>query len=205
MELEIAPFPPLAAGADAPRKSAAKRSGETAKTVLNLDTAVLDVRRMTEADRLTVANGKTTIELMEAAGRAVALAIRQRWSPRLVTVLCGTGGNGGDGLVTARHLAEAGWPTRVALLGCMDQLSGATRHHAEQWEGDVDSLTPAALDGADLVVDALFGAGLNRALAGPSAEVLTAAESRGLPIVAIDVPSGVMGDTGAAMGAVRAV
>ncbi len=165
---------------------------------------MLDVGRMTEADRLTVASGLTTIELMENAGRAVARAISQRSSPGRVTVLCGTGGNGGDGFVAARQLSGAGWTVRVALLGRREELSGAPRHHAQQWQGEVEPLSPAALDGAELVVDALFGAGLNRALAGPSAEVLAVAARRGLCIVAIDVPSGLMGDTGATLGAVRA-
>jgi NAD(P)H-hydrate epimerase len=172
---------------------------------MNLETALLDVRRMAEADRLTVAAGLTAVELMEHAGRAVAGEIRQRWRPGRVTVLCGTGGNGGDGFVTARLLAAAGWTVRLALLGHPDQLAGATRHHAGLWSGTVEPLAPGALDGAQLVVDALFGAGLDRALAGPAAEVLAAAGNRGLPLVAIDVPSGVMGDTGAALGAVQAV
>jgi len=172
---------------------------------MNLVTALLDVRQMAETDRLTVAAGMTTIELMEHAGRAVAHEISRRWSPGRITVLCGTGGNGGDGFVAARHLSSTGWTVRVAALGSVAQLSGATRHHAGLWRGTVEPLGPAALDGAELVVDALFGAGLNRALEGPSTEVLAAAGRRGLPIVAIDVPSGLMGDTGTAMGAVPAV
>ena len=172
---------------------------------MNLQTALLDVRQMAEADRLSVAGGITAIELMANAGRAVAREIHQRWSPCRITVLCGTGGNGGDGFVTAQHLAEAGWSVRVAPLGAVDELTGAARHHAERWKGTVEPVAHTALEGAELVVDALFGAGLNRALEGPSADVLTAAERRGLPIVAIDVPSGLMGDTGAALGAVKAV
>ena len=205
MEREVALLPPPAANAFAPPSIAAEWVIEPAATGLSLDRAVLDVGRMTEADRLTVASGMTTVELMENAGRAVAHEISQRWKPCRVTVLCGTGGNGGDGFVAARHLAEAGWAVRLAMHGRVDGLSGATRHHAQQWKGKVDPLSTAALDGAELVVDALFGAGLNRALAGPSADVLAAADRRGLSIVAVDVPSGLMGDTGAALGAVRAV
>ena len=205
MEREIALLPPPAVVALVPPNQATGRENEPAATGLSLVKAVLDVGRMTEADRLTVASGVTTIELMENAGRAVAREISQRWSPCRVTVLCGTGGNGGDGFVAARHLVEAGWAVRVAMHGRVDELSGATRHYAQQWKGKVEPLSPVALDGAELVVDALFGAGLNRALAGPSATVLAAAERRGLPVVAIDVPSGLMGDTGAALGAVRAV
>ena len=154
------------------------------------------------ADRLTVATGTPATELMENAGKAVARAIEQRWSARPVIVLCGPGNNGGDGFVAARHLSETGWPVRIALLGPRDHLVGAARHHAELWRGTVEPLTPGVLEGAELVVDSIFGAGLSRALDGSSVETLAAAARRKLPIVAIDVPSGLMGDTGEALGAV---
>ena len=171
---------------------------------MNFQTAVLDGRRMTEANRLTVAAGTPASALMENAGRAVAQQIERRWSARPVAVLCGPGDNGGDGCVAARQLAEAGWPVRLALLGPPDHLTGAARHHAALWRGAVEPLTPAVLDGAGLVVDAIFGAGLSRALEGPAEETLAAAARRGSAIVAVDVPSGVMGDTGEALGAVAA-
>lgn len=171
---------------------------------MNFQTALLDVRRMGEADRLTIAAGTPATELMANAGKAVACEIGQRWPPRRVTVMCGPGNNGGDGFVTARHLAEFGWPVCIALLGSRDHLTGEARHHAEQWRGAVEPLTPAVLDSAELVVDAVFGAGVSRALAGPAADTLAAAARRELPIVAVDVPSGMMGDTGEALGAVAA-
>jgi hydroxyethylthiazole kinase-like uncharacterized protein yjeF len=169
---------------------------------MDTQTALLDVRRMGEADRLTVATGTLATELMENTGKAVARAIEQRWSARSVIVLCGPGNNGGDGFVVARHLSETGWPVRIALLGPRDHLVGPARHHAELWRGTVEPLTPGVLEGAELVVDGIFGAGLSRALDGSSVETLAAAASRKLPIVAIDVPSGLMGDTGEALGAV---
>ena len=172
---------------------------------MNFQTALLDVRQMGEADRLTVASGKTVIELMENAGSAVAHEIEKRWSARSVIVLCGPGNNGGDGFVAARHLSEAGWSVRIALLGSRDHLTDAALHHAELWRGGVQQLVPDALDGAELVVDALFGAGLSRALDKPVAEILSAAACRRLPIVAIDVPSGLMGDTGESLGAVASI
>jgi NAD(P)H-hydrate epimerase len=172
---------------------------------MNFKTALLDVRQMSEADRLTVATGTSSVELMENAGKAVAREIAQRWTARPLVVLCGPGNNGGDGFVTALQLAEAGWTVRIALLGPREKLAGAAAHHAQRWRGPVESLTPAALDGAELVVDALFGSGLTRALEGPAAEILAAAERRALPVIAIDVPSGVMGDTGEALGAAAAI
>jgi NAD(P)H-hydrate epimerase len=160
---------------------------------------------MGEADRLAIAAGTPGEVLMENAGAAVAQAILQRWSARPVAILCGPGNNGGDGFVTARHLALSGWPVRLALLGPRDRLKGDALHHAQRWSGAVEKLTPAVLEGAELVADAVFGAGLTRALEGPAAATLAAASGRGLPIVAIDVPSGLMGDTGEALGAVAAV
>jgi NAD(P)H-hydrate epimerase len=141
---------------------------------------------------------------MENAGKSVARSIVQRWSARPVAILCGPGNNGGDGFVTARHLVEAGWIVRLALLGTRERLAGEARHHAALWRGAIELMTPAALDGAELVIDGIFGAGLSRALEGPAAETLAAAAERRVPIVAIDVPSGVMGDTGADEGAVKA-
>ena len=172
---------------------------------MKLQKALLSVRQMGDADRLTVAAGTPVRTLMESAGKAVAREIERRWPARPVTVLCGPGNNGGDGFVAARLLAEAGWPVRIALLGARSHLAGEARHHAEQWSGTVEPLTPAAIDGAKLVVDAIFGSGLSRALAGPAQETLAAAAHKGLMIVAVDVPSGLMGDTGEAFGAVAAV
>jgi len=169
---------------------------------MNHQTALLSVRQMTEADRRAVDSGIPENMLMHNAGQAVTAEIQRRWSPRPALVLCGPGHNGGDGFVVACRLAEAGWSVRVALLGERERLKDAVRMHADRWRGTVEPLSPAALDGAALVVDAVFGAGLNRALAGTVADTLAAAVHRHLPIVAIDVPSGVLGDTGESLGAV---
>jgi len=173
--------------------------------MLNGSTALLTAAQMAQADRLTVASGISDTALMENAGRPVALAIMQRWTPRPVLVLCGPGSNGGDGFVAARRLAEADWPVRVALLVPREQLRGAAAHHAALWRGPVEALTPAALAGAELIVDAIFGAGLSRALEGAAAQTLAAAAAGKMTIIAVDVPSGLMGDTGANLGAVAAV
>ena len=152
--------------------------------------ALLSVAEMGQADAAAVAGGVPGIELMEYAGRAVAEAILARWAPRPVLVCCGPGNNGGDGFVAARHLAGAGWPIRLALLGDQGRLKGDAAHHAALWTGDVLALDPGLLKDSALVVDALFGAGLNRPLEGTAAATLAEAASRDLPVVAVDVPSG---------------
>lgn len=167
-------------------------------------TALLSVAQMTEADRAAVAAGVPGFELMQNAGNAVVREITRRWSPRAVTVLCGPGNNGGDGFVVAASLAHAGWPVRVAMLGNVENLRGDARRHAARWSGSIEPLTPAAIEGAALVVDALFGSGLRRALEGPVAATLGAVGERSVPLIAVDVPSGVMGDTGESLGAVPA-
>ena len=172
---------------------------------MNSRTALLDIRHMHEADRLAVGTGLSETDVMENVGAAVAHEIVRRWSARPVTVLCGPGRNGGDGFVAARLLAEAGWPVRVALLGPRERLAGETQSNAGRWRGAVEPLSPDVLDGAELVVDAIFGAGLDRPLDGPALATLARAASEGLPIVAIDVPSGLMSDTGEAAGAVATV
>ncbi len=180
------------------------RRPEPLRSSMNLQAALLTARQMDEADRLTVAAGTSAIEMMDNAGHAVAREVELRWSPRPVTVLCGPGNNGGDGFVAACTLADAGWRVRTALLGARDHLAGPARHHAHLWRGPVEPLAPAALDGAGLVIDALFGAGLSRALKGAAAQTLAAAAELRIPVVAIDVPSGLMGDTGENLGAVPA-
>lgn len=169
-----------------------------------LSHALLTCEQMAECDRMTVIAGISDISLMENAGHKVAQAIIERWNPCSVVVLCGPGNNGGDGFVIARILADANWSVRVASLVSRDQLKGSAVHHSILWQGVVEPLTPEALNGAELIVDAIFGAGLTRPLQGSSLETLLMAESKCIPIVAVDVPSGLMGDTGENVGAVAA-
>jgi ADP-dependent NAD(P)H-hydrate dehydratase / NAD(P)H-hydrate epimerase len=165
------------------------------------DNALLTPAEMGAVDRAGIAEGVPETTLMENAGRAVADWIRRRWPrPRAVAVLCGPGNNGGDGFVAARHLAEAGYRVRLGLLGERPRLHCAAAHHAGLWQGEVERLTPAVLGGVELVVDAIFGAGLGRAVEGDAARVIAAANDTKLPIVAVDVPSGLDGVTGAVLG-----
>jgi len=138
---------------------------------------------------------------MRNAGWQVARAIRQRFAPRLIAVLCGPGNNGGDGFVAARILKEWGWPVRVAMLGAVAKLRGDAADMAAQWTGPVEPMTPAILAHRPLVIDALFGAGLARPLEGDALVMIEALKSGHHDIVAVDVPSGLDGNTGRVLGA----
>ena len=165
------------------------------------DGRLLTIDEMTAADAAAIAVGVPGIKLMENAGAAVAGAISARFAPRPALVLCGPGNNGGDGFVAARHLKERGWPVRVALLGARDRLRGDAALAANAWSDDALPLDPNLVEGARLVVDGLFGAGLARPLDGLARETVEAVARAGVPLVAIDVPSGVDGDSGAVLGA----
>jgi len=161
--------------------------------------ALLTVDEMYRADAAAAVAGISGETLMEAAGAGVAAAVRDLSGPRRVTVLCGPGNNGGDGFVAARLLKRDGWPVRLALFGNREKLAGDARTNADRWDGAIETLDTSVLDDAEIVVDALFGAGLARPLEGTVRAVVEAIGSR--PCVAVDVPSGVHGDTGAVMGA----
>ena len=163
--------------------------------------ALLRVEQMYQADRLTMERHLPGIELMENAGAGAARAISARWPAGRAAVLCGPGNNGGDGFVIARHLKAAGWELRLGLLGKADKLTGDAAEMAKRWDGGVEKLAVDLLDGVDLVVDAIFGAGLTRAVSGVARDLIEAAAARGLAVAAVDVPSGVDGDTGAVLGA----
>ncbi len=158
---------------------------------------ILTTAEMGKADAFAVAHGVPSLVLMENAGQSVADAIVARFKPCPVIVLCGPGNNGGDGFVVARLLDEYGFTVRVAHDA---DHKGDAKEMSLRWKGTRVALAPEALDGARLVVDALFGAGLSRPLEGAAAQVVEALND--LPVVAIDVPSGLSGDTGQPLGAV---
>lgn len=162
--------------------------------------ALLSVAQAYEADRLTIEGGTAGTDLMESAGIACVATICGQFEAGPVSVLCGPGNNGGDGFVIARHLKERGWPVRLALLGNRDGLKGDAAHMADLWDGPLEPLGVGAISGASLIVDAIFGAGLARPVEGEPAAVIAAAKQSGVPVFAIDVPTGVHGDSGRILG-----
>jgi len=162
---------------------------------------LLTTSEMAEADRLTVAGGTPGIALMQNAGRAVADAANGMLEGRPVVVVAGPGNNGGDGFVAARVLAERGHSVRVSFVGEHGRLKGDAGEAAARWNGEIEPASPAALGGQALVIDALFGAGLDRTVEGLPRAMIEAMNACGAPVVAVDLPSGVNGNTGAVMGA----
>jgi ADP-dependent NAD(P)H-hydrate dehydratase / NAD(P)H-hydrate epimerase len=161
---------------------------------------LLTTAEMAEADRLTIAGGTAGITLMENAGRAVADAASHVLQGRRAVVAAGPGNNGGDGFVAARLLAERGVAVRISFVGDRQRLKGDAALAAERWSGPIEQASPAAITGQELVIDALFGAGLDRAVEGLPRAMIEAMNASGAPVIAVDMPSGVSGTTGAVMG-----
>lgn len=156
---------------------------------------------MVEADRLTIAGGMPGIELMEAAGRAVAAAAASEYPDvQSILIATGPGNNGGDGYVAARCLAETGRKVTLASLVPAAALKGDAASAAQAWAGKVINLGDADPTSAGLVIDGLFGTGLTRPVAGAAAAFLERVTACGVPVLAIDVPSGVDGTTGEVRG-----
>ena len=148
---------------------------------------------MRAIDAAAQTDGAPARTLMESAGRAVAEAVAARFTPRPTAVLCGPGMNGGDGWVAAGVLQGLGWPVWVETLTPAERLSGDAAAAAGAWMGETKAISPAN-PGAELYIDALFGAGLARPLEGEAARLARAlAPER---VVAVDVPSGLDGDSG---------
>jgi ADP-dependent NAD(P)H-hydrate dehydratase / NAD(P)H-hydrate epimerase len=162
---------------------------------------LLTSAEMADADRLAIAGGIAGSELMASAGRAVAEAVAERHSSgSRIVVVAGPGNNGGDGFVAARLLAERGARVEVMLLGDIGRLKGDAALAAKKWTGPVAAAEPRALAGAEVVIDALFGAGLDRPVEGVARALIEAINAGRAPVYAVDLPSGINGTSGAALG-----
>jgi hydroxyethylthiazole kinase-like uncharacterized protein yjeF len=162
---------------------------------------LLTTAEMERADLLTIAGSSSGFALMLTAGRAVAQAAIDLMEQGPILVLAGPGNNGGDGLIAATELVAQGREVSVILLGDRDALKGDAALAAREWTRPVLPFTPQALGHPALIIDALFGAGLNRPLKDEAVAVIEAINRSGVPVLSVDLPSGINGTTGAVMGA----
>lgn len=163
--------------------------------------ALLEPAEMVRADALAIAGGITGSTLMERAGIAVADAVARRPYPTRIGILCGPGNNGGDGFVAARILTQRGFRVRLALLGRREDLKGDAAGAAARWSAPVEPAETLDFAAIDLIVDALYGAGLARDLEGEARAVVERMAASGKPVIAVDLPSGLDGRTGHVRGA----
>jgi ADP-dependent NAD(P)H-hydrate dehydratase / NAD(P)H-hydrate epimerase len=166
---------------------------------------VLTTAEMERADRLTIAAGTPGFALMLSAGQAVAEAAMALVEEGPIVVVAGPGNNGGDGFVAAAELAARGREVSVILLCERDSLQGDAASAARGWKHPVLPFNPQAIGKPALIIDALFGAGLNRPVKGEPHDVIEAINANGAPVLAVDLPSGINGTSGSVIGiAVRA-
>src|SRR3954471_12894904 len=166
---------------------------------------ILTTAEMEHADRLAVAGGTPGFALMLRAGQAVAEAAMDLVEHGPILVVAGRGNNGGDGFVAATELVARGRRVSVILLCERDTLKGDAALAARGRKGPVLPCNAMAVGTPALIIDALFGAGLDRPVKGEPHDVIEAINANGAPVLAVDLPSGINGTTGAIMGvAVRA-
>ncbi|MCP5159087.1 MAG: NAD(P)H-hydrate dehydratase [Gammaproteobacteria bacterium] len=158
-----------------------------------------------ELDRIAIEErGIPGYTLMSRAGEAAFDLLRQRWpNARRLVVVCGGGNNGGDGYVVARLARQAGWPVQVLALTDPARLGGDAQtawRDARAAETSILPFSAAALDDADLLVDAILGTGLEREISGAWREAIQTMNAYPADIFALDIPSGLHADTGAILG-----
>ena len=161
---------------------------------------VLTTAEMERADRLTIAAGTPGFALMLSAGQAVAEAAMDLVEQGPILVVAGGGNNGGDGFVAAAELAARGREVAVILLCERDSLEGDAASAARGWKYPVLPFNPQAIGRPALIIDALFGAGLNRTVTGDPQDMIEAINANGAPVLSVDLPSGVNGTSAAVMG-----
>jgi NAD(P)H-hydrate epimerase len=157
---------------------------------------------MAAVDRAAAASGIDSYGLMEKAGQAVAAAALQHFSGALrYVVLCGPGNNGGDGYVAARALQQAGADVQLFHLGDPQRLTGDAARAFAEWPIDGAALGDYVPKVGDVVIDAVFGAGLSRPVPDDVAAVIGGVTEAGIPVIAVDLPSGLDGRSGQILGA----
>jgi ADP-dependent NAD(P)H-hydrate dehydratase / NAD(P)H-hydrate epimerase len=162
---------------------------------------VLTTVEMERADRLTIAAGTPGFALMLSAGQAVAEAATDLVEQGPILVVAGSGNNGGDGFVAAAELVARGREVSVSLPCDRESLEGDAASAARGWKNPILPFNPQAIGKPALIIDALFGAGLNRTVRGDAYDMIEAINANGAPVLSVDLPSGINGNTGAVMGA----
>lgn len=160
--------------------------------------------QMAEVDRLaTGPYGIDLLQMMELAGRALARTVQATLAPRSrITVAAGGGGNGGGAMVAARRLAGLGFDVEVVLDRAPARLTGSAAHQAAALEAiGVRPATALPADAGDGIIDGLIGYGLTDAPTGRASDLIEWIANAGVPVVALDVPSGIDATTGEAPGA----
>ena len=159
---------------------------------------ILTAAEMKNAEAAAMEQGVTGIQMMTAAGTAAVLAITKSFEPCPVLVLCGPGNNGGDGFIVAQHLKKAGWAVRVACMVKRNALKNDAALAAQKWDGDIEGLNSnLSVHQTGLIVDAVFGTGFDRVLEPELVILFDKIRTRKIPVVAIDIPTGVNATTGA--------
>ncbi|CAN5306306.1 bifunctional ADP-dependent NAD(P)H-hydrate dehydratase/NAD(P)H-hydrate epimerase [soil metagenome] len=161
---------------------------------------ILTSAEMQRADQLTIAGGVASFALMQAAGQAVADAASDMAEEGTILVVAGRGNNGGDGFVAAAELAARGRDVAVILLCDRATLKGDAARAAGLWNGEVLPCAPSSIGSPALIIDALFGTGLDRPVRGDPLAMIEAINASGIPVLSVDLPSGIHGSSGAQMG-----
>ncbi|MDQ0135772.1 hydroxyethylthiazole kinase-like uncharacterized protein yjeF [Neorhizobium galegae] len=168
----------------------------------SLVSLLLTPDEMAAADAASARSGIPSFDLMERAGRAVAAAALRHFPGALrFVVLCGPGNNGGDGYVAARALAEAGAVVAVHHFGDPQKLTGDAKRARELCSLPTEPLDAYRPRAGDVLVDALFGAGLTRNVPDIVADMIRSVSEAQIPVVAVDLPSGLCGRRGVPLGA----
>ena len=178
---------------------------------------VLSPQRMAQYDRYAIETwGIPSAVLMENAGRNTYRLMKERYlgGRKRIVIVCGRGNNGGDGFVVGRYALTDGYRVQVFLIGRKTELKGDAALNMNLFQslsGEITELTEPskvfgrALKHADIIVDAIFGTGLSKRVGGVEEIVIDTINASGKPVIAVDIPSGIDGNTGSALGsAVRA-
>jgi hydroxyethylthiazole kinase-like uncharacterized protein yjeF len=162
---------------------------------------IITPAEMTAIDRHAAQSGIDSFALMTAAGTAVSAASLRLYPDALrFVVLCGPGNNGGDGYIAASALRDSGADVAIHALGNPDELKGDAARACKPWVGEIGSLGEYAARPSDVIIDALFGAGLARPVPDNVAMLMRTVTAEGLPVITVDLPSGVDGRTGQVLG-----